>query len=294
MTVGALLIVIFRVLASSILAAYLLKRISQNKDLWGPLIVQYIFALSAALVFFLIEWPRAIQITPVLLMGFLGALSSVACYAHWRAVHISQFKTSIFSMGVDYVAISLGLIFLAEYDRLNAPTILAAGLCFFAAFLLLPKNKSTQEVGSESAHFLRLNLTYGLVWGVSIFSFRYFATELKMSVGASAISWYLGSLLGAIIASRVVSGSIAISKKSFGETALLGIAIWLSFLFGYWSYEVLPLVIVQPIFQVTEVIFPMLIGLFLFKEARAMTVRDFFGILCGAAGLVLMVYKNYG
>ena len=61
-----------------------------------------------------------------------------------------------------------------------------------------------------------------------------------------------------------------------------------SMLLTYWSYELAPIVIIQPIFQITGVFGTLFIGLFLFRERGLMSRREWIGIGSGGCGAIVI------
>ena len=53
---------------------------------------------------------------------------------------------------------------------------------------------------------------------------------------------------------------------------------------AYWAKMLAPITVVQPIFQVSEMIFPTLIGLWIFKEAKELNAWSRMAIVLGLAG----------
>jgi len=111
---------------------------------------------------------------------------------------------------------------------------------------------------------------YSIIWGVAHFAFRWYAVE-GMPTSTFLAGWYGGAFVG----SNFVL--LAMGKKEMGEplprkqivlVALLAVVILICLVLEYWASMYAPLAVTQPIFQVTEMVFPTLIGLFVFKEIK--------------------------
>jgi glucose uptake protein GlcU len=78
------------------------------------------------------------------------------------------------------------------------------------------------------------------------------------------------------------------TNRESGLGAFMGVFFCLSLGGTFWALSLLPQIKAQPIFLVTELICPTLIGLFLFKERKGLTWREWGYFAIGIAGGMLV------
>ena len=134
---------------------------------------------------------------------------------------------------------------------------------------------------------------YSAVWGISLFSLRYFAVN-GVSITSFLPPWYGGAALAGILlyAALEDKGTRSSLKGMSGKDIVLSLALGACILAALWlayaAFQIAPLVVAQPIFLVAEMIFPALIGLIGFSEGKT---YDRFGWACfglGAVGVCLI------
>lgn len=69
---------------------------------------------------------------------------------------------------------------------------------------------------------------------------------------------------------------------------ILSMFVWVTQLLGYWAKHLAPLTVTEPIFLVSEMIFPALIGLWFFKERQDLTTTEKIAFPLGLAGGTLV------
>lgn len=289
MTLG--LVVALKVLFAAILLPCAVKATTGMPGRVTRLWWQYFFTALAASTFFAFHWEYLghYQVLCVMLMG-VG--NSFACYMNWRAVDISQSKTALFSPAEDLLAIFLAALILGEWGLLTPPLWFGIGLCAFATILLLAPRESQGITGTDIKRLIRFVVTCSVIWGIIVFLMRFMATgDLPRS--AFLAGFYLGSFFGATII-RIRSHVPAGERPSRrGLLAMMGLALLIMthLYLTYWSYELAPIVVLQPIYQVARVLGPLVLGLYLFGERRAMRRVEWAAVGSGCMGAItLAVY----
>lgn len=286
--------VLCHVILAYMIAPVLIKKIATAPSRTRSLMWQYIFSSFFALIVGLITDAQLFdqRLIIVVLLGFCNAF---ACYCHWRAVDISLSRTSLFSQADDLICLFLGYIVLHETRILNP--ILALGLflsCGSVCLFTIVHARSTAVQNLTDHKRWRLGVWVGLysvIWGVAIFSLRYFSLQ-NMRMSSYITAWYSGCLFGTFFV-RWLAG-----KKEAGEplkfSQIIGIiplslTICLALMSMYWSKTLAPITVAQPIFQVSEMIFPTLIGLWIFKEKKHLENLSLIAMILGLAGGMLLV-----
>lgn len=283
--------VLLRIILGHIVAPNLIKRITSAPSRARNLVWQYFLAAALATSVAILTdaevWDRR-----VLIVAIIGAFNAFACYCHWRAVDISLSKTSLFTQADDFIAIALGYLVLHE-EKFLGPWLAIGIISSLGAVLWLTSTKAwaTKKNNGQSAAVKTRRLVgwvilYSVIWGGAIFSMRYFAVE-GMSLPSYIASWYGGSLIGALVtfafAGKKERG-VPMTRRQILNVLPLAITIWLSLMTAYWSKLLAPITVVQPILLVTEMIFPTIIGLWIFKETKELNNPDRLAFAMGLVG----------
>lgn len=283
--------VLLSIVLGHLVAPNLIKRISGVPSRARNLVWQYFMtaalAASVAVLTGAEMWKKQ-----VLIVAIIGAFNAFACYCHWRAVDISLSKTSLFTQADDFIAIALGYLvlhearFLGPWLAIGVILSLGAVLWLTSAKAWAVEKKNGQSTAMRTRQLVGWVMLYSVIWGGAIFSMRYFAVG-GMSLPSYIASWYGGSLIGALItfalAGKKERGA-PLTRGQILNVLPLAITIWLSLMTAYWSKSLAPITVVQPILQVTEMIFPTIIGLWIFKEAKELTNPDYLAFGMGLVG----------
>lgn len=191
----------------------------------------------------------------------------------------------------------LGYWILKEGQFLNTGIAIGIALSFTALILFVhhgylkkgeDKNKKTPLA------FILYVLTYSVIWGFAVFSFRYFGINGVERLTFLS-SWYGGSLLTALVIFLTYTDKDETQKiktpltlKDVGWVGILSVVIFLSLFLAYWSYQLAPIIVLQTIYLVAEMVLPSIIGLVVFHERKKMDAQEwiYFGI--GITGGVLV------
>lgn len=253
------------------------------------------FAFTSMLVCLLIVASGESIVHPAFwIVAAFGLPNALAYYAYLQAINISQSKCAVFSPFVHIISIGLALVLLQEWQFLSWGVCIGIFLSVTGAFLMTSKKSEvaihleTPNNPQESKRFWKLVGFYTLVWGLALFLMKLFS-EAGMSKYAFIFWWYIGSFFGSTIVKwRAQEESHPLPIQ--GVTSMLVLASFLvvSMLLTYWSYELAPIVIIQPIFQITGVFGTLFIGLFLFRERGLMSRREWIGIGSGGCGAIVI------
>ncbi|MBU1131471.1 hypothetical protein KJ840_05030 [Patescibacteria group bacterium] len=279
------LVIIIYIFTSNIVTAILIKKIVSLPSKTIRQYWQYFFCVLLSLAFLIIKG-GSVATPVILIIGTLGILNSLAVFCEWRAVNISLSKTSLFAQADDIFAILLGFAFLNELKILNPLLIAGIILCFSAAILLLSRRSINNGFKDGNKRLLWLILGFSFIWGLTAFLMRYFALE-GVTFPVFLLGWYGGSLIGTAFIYKFKYGkrqSRALKPKEILNVFPLSFFIWVSLLLAYWVYHLAPIAIVQPIFLVTKMIFPTLVGLYFFKERKDLTSIEILAMIIGFIG----------
>jgi hypothetical protein len=230
----------------------------------------------------------------------IGMFNATATMFYWKAIDISLSKTSLFLFLDDVIAITLSLIFLDEYAILNTTIVtgLAIGLLSIILFTIYYKMPKANSASTHlPAIFFFYVFIHSVMHGLLLFSLKYLAAD-GVSKPNFLFGWYGGALTMAGLA-LVLSGKNkkenmtekAFTKKNLKLMVPIGSAIVSSLGLAFWSFQLAPQVVVQPIFFVSQMILPTLVGFFYFKEIETIDTKEKLIFLLGAAGALVIAFS---
>ena len=303
-----LFIILFTRLAINDLAKPLLTKLaSQETGRLLRFILQFFTALVIASIAVSVigVWSFGTTFWLILTIGFVQAFGT---YCHWRAFDISMSKTSLYTWGDDIIAMLLAVVRLGEGSIINLP--MGAGiLCSLLAIMLFSRNdavkqKKEAEKKGKASVSLEIKETkppalwfwilgYSVLWGGSIFFLKYFALK-SVPLTSFLQPWYTGATLMALLLYATIGRSII--GKEWRNLRLrylvlpigLGACILGGLSLAYEAFEIAPLIVVQPIFLVAEMAFPVLIGLIGFAEHKTYDRFDWICFGLGVMGVFLI------
>ncbi len=254
------------------------------------LVWQYFLAASLALITAAIAEKIHLSWSFVI-VAIIGAANAFACYCHWRAYDISTSRTAMLSNLDDLTAIGLGYAVLGEL-RVMTPILTAGIILSVISASVFARIKKDKPNGSSSKDgFAVWVLGYTVIWGIAMFSMRFFSLQ-GMNILTYVVAWYFGAWLGALFTRFVIMGhgeaGPALTHVQKGKVLLLAVGIWTSLMLAYLIRTLVPITVVQPIQLVAEMSIPTLIGLTIFGEARSMSRREIAVILTGLVGISLI------
>jgi hypothetical protein len=296
-----LLPVFLRIGIGQIIGPFVLKKNSTEHGRIPRFLFSFITATVCVLGYALIVNNVSFDQTFLLIL-LIGIANGGAAYCQWRAVDLSLSRTYLFSWLDDVTSLLLAYFILHEGRFLNLWVSLGIGFSLVATVMSswfsyhrkhaenikrgIPKPKGS---GIEIYFWI---LSYSIVWGVVVFLMRYLALQ-GVNSGTFLLGWYGGSVISASFI-FLVAWLLKKEKMSFNQDdAILsssqGIIASVSQALNYWAMSVAPLVIVQPLFLVSETVFPVLIGLFGFKEHRHLREGEWLSFAFGSLGAILVI-----
>ncbi len=282
-------IVFSRVVLGHIIGTALLKKLLQSYkiDRKKLLCWQFSFCLIFSIIYALIF---GFTFRPILwLIVGIGILNSFGAYCQWRAIDLSLSKTSLFTQADDLISLFLCYWLLDETRFLNIGLVSGLILCFGAATLLMSKESNVR--------LIKFVGTYSVIWGVAGFLIRYFAIS-DIPFAEFLCSWYAGSLLGTLCIfffSKEIKLSFKLTKKEMRNVGIVAITgAWGGMVLVYWAAKLAPLTVYQPIFLVSEAVFPTLLGLYVFKEINTLlSKKEKTAFLLGLIGVVVIAFSHH-
>lgn len=251
------------------------------------LVWQYFFAASLALITAAITGRLELS-WPVMIVAVIGAANAFGCYCHWRAYDISMARTAMLSNLDDLLAIGLGYALLGELGVLT-PVLTAGVVVSVISATIFARIKRSND--GSSGRLIGWVLGYSSIWGIAIFSMRFFSVQ-GLSMPTFVAAWYVGAWFGALFTRFVIMGRdeagppLAYTQRA--KVFLLAVVIWTSLMFAYWIRELVPITVIQPIQLVAEMSIPATIAMIFFGEARDMSRKEVIVIASGLIGIALI------
>lgn len=284
-----------RVILGFGIASLLLKWITNKGRRTERFLWQFVFAFGLAAVIALYEQSIQIDAMFIAFVG-LGALGTYGTFYAWKAIAISQSRNALFTFWDDIIAMALSWTILRE--GIYVTPIIAFGL--FLSFMALiffirhgwKKSYSSAEI-TVPIRFYGYVAMYSVLWGITYFGQRYWAL-LNRSPTTFAFCWYLGGAITATLIYFFYKDS-AVDQQNKQPIRISGLAaifalavvLYLSMTVSIVAYKA-PQVIVQPIFFVSEMILPALIGLYIFHERRQLDYIEWLYFALGFIGALII------
>lgn len=286
-----------KVLISNGLAMVLIKKITSLPSRTTKLTLQFLFCCLIALGFGVIT--NELEFSPIIgLIAMLGFFNGLAAYCQWQAIAINLSKNALFTFWDDIIAMSLAFIVIGEASFLNKWLYLGTAISLLAVILFTAysyNRKYSEKSKKLTIDFLLYVGIYSVIWGVAVFMMRYWALhKIKSLIFLSG--WYGGAFLAALFLLVLDHGKTKyqLCFKDVLRVFILSISIIMSLALAFWSYQVTPLTIAQPIFLVGEMIIPALIGLYYFKEIKELDQIEIFLFGLGILGGIVIAFNYHG
>ncbi len=286
-------LVLLRVLAGNIGFQYAVMKLSGLPGRSRRITLQFGYCVLFTLGFAVVTGDALVFDWRFAAIFAFGIVNALAVYSQWRAIEISMVKNALFTQADDLIAIGLGIIFLGEGRQLAMPAVATAILlCVFGTVAYTLSTRQKAEGGNKIFVFIAV---YSAVWGVAVFSQRLLAID-GMTFSSYTLAWYCGTVLGSfglVATFGRKEEPLAWSWSVLWKVGALASFVWIAFVCGFYVYREAPVTISQPIFQVTELVFPLLLGILVFKEIPMPRWRDrvlLFAAVCGAS-LMLGLYR---
>ncbi|OGL83402.1 hypothetical protein A3B32_03495 [Candidatus Uhrbacteria bacterium RIFCSPLOWO2_01_FULL_53_9] len=229
-------------------------------------------------------------------IALMGCVNAGAAYCQWRAVEISQSRTAVFTWADDLIAMGLGYAILSEQRYLTPTLVLGVVICVGCAVAMaFHKRAGSDEKSSRASPFALLGwvAAYSVIWGVAALVMRIYGLRAT-SIFWFATAWYPGAVLGALVirytSSEKEQGE-PLTLKGLAGVFVLSTTIWAALALKYWASMLAPITVTQPVFQVSELVFPVLVGLFIFKEHQTLSHQGKLLLALATAGGIVIAFS---
>ena len=279
-----------KVFTSDIMASVLIKSTADKGERPRRLVILYGLIMLLAYIGCLVTSSSTQINWGAPLIAFVGIFNAIACYSHWRAVAISHSKTALFIPASSVVSVILAVLLLGEAKIVTTESWIGIFLLFISAFVLASgKSKTNKKINFE---FLFWIVIMTLLFSAVTVFMKYSASVIAVSRWSFSFEYYLGSAFGALgvfLFSRKEERGNKLGSQGWKETLPLAISIYVSHILIYWTLELAPLSIIAPLFRVSGLVFPFLIGQLYFNEKSDFTRKDWLGCLIAVLGVALIM-----
>lgn len=292
--------VVLSLIFSYTITSYLQKKNADLPSRPRRLAWQFFFcAVMAGLAALVTGSPLPFTSVSLLAIGAIGLVNAFGAYCQWRATAISLSKRALFTYWDDLIAMGLGYALLAEAKFLT-PGLGLGILVATVAVVALPHVRSGKTEEDELARqqwreLIGWVVRYSVIWGAVPLAMRYFALK-EVSIPSFLAAWYSGAWIGALgirLMSSTEEAGPKLAWRDLRLVAALSCAIGLALSFKYWAYGLAPIAVLQPIYQVGEMVIPTIVGLVIFKETKQLTRIEKLLFVLGIEG-GLMIALSFG
>jgi len=287
--------VVLRIVVTYVALPILVKPLAEHPARAPILALQFLGAVGLAQPAALILGQGTLH-GPTAVVGFFTGL---AAYAYWRAIDLSLSRTALFAFWDDLIAMGLSYGLLHEGQFLNAWMLTGMGMSVLAVILftvhtyISPATGDKDQAPVPRVHFLYVGL-YSVMLGLGVFFMRYIGLQ-DIGLARFLLNWYGGAavatgLLVLTFRMRMHTPAVplALSRQAWlrlcGGSLLILVAVGSA----YGAYRLAPQTVVQPLFLVSEMVGPALIGLYVFGERETLARRDHAYFALGLAGGLLV------
>lgn len=286
------------IVVGHIWGAWLLKKISREGAREERFVLNYVLAaaLAACFAIYLGDFSFGTAFFIVLGMGFANGL---AAYCQWRATDISLSKSHLFTWGDDVIAMVLAYYLLNESQFVTQPLGFGIAISLIAAALFLYRDyqrskESEIERGRSPLSLYLWVAGYSAIWGCTTFLVRYLAVA-DIGIGIFWLGWYWGALLSATLIilplkARKRGGIESVTSQDVKAAALFAVVIMAALALHYFTLQLAPIIVVQPILLIVEMLVPVLLGLFIFAEAKHLSKQEWLYFALGLLGACAIIF----
>ena len=257
------------------------------------------FGLCAAMTLVIALVSGAPISSAMLIIVGLGAVNSFGAYCQWRAIAISLSKTSLFTWWDDLIAMALGYTLLHE-TRYLEPFLALGVVISIASVVTFPyvKRGNAEEARLARREWKRLIgwvWGYSVIWGVAGYAMRSFALR-EIALPSFVASWYTGAFMGSLcihLFANATERGTALTLRDLRWVFPLSLAIMGALSLKYWAMSLAPLTVLQPFYQVGEMIMPTFVGLVIYKEARSLTraEKTLFALAISGGAIIALSFR---
>ncbi|MBI4143086.1 hypothetical protein HY480_04390 [Candidatus Uhrbacteria bacterium] len=284
--------VIARIIVGNICGQIVLKKVTGLPSRTRRFVWQFFFAALLSWIAIAITGSTPTAWSTIAIIAVVGFVNSGGAYFQWRAIEISQSKTAVFTWADDLIAIGLGYVILAEHRVLTPSLAIGVVICVGACVAIgfSERHSGTNDPSRTTFALIGWIAGYSVIWGIAAFVMRYYGVR-DVPISTFAAAWYTGALVGALVIRSIIGvreQGAPLTGRGIAGTFVLASFIWLALILAYWSRMLAPITVVQPIHQVSEMVFPALVGLFIFKESRTFTTQGKFLLALACAGGIMV------
>jgi hypothetical protein len=283
--------VLLRIGAAYIAGPLLLKPLVDQYAQATLLLLQFVGCLVVALPLAVV-WHQHQLDWRIVAVGFSNGF---AAYCYYKAIALSLSRTALFAFWDDVLAMGLSYTLLHEGQFLNARLVLGIGVSL-GAVILFTVHSYHQQAQEPTAERIpkRLYLyagAYSVLLGVGLFFMRYLGVQ-GTALGTFLVNWYAGIVVAALLLVLIgvdpAQMPFTLPWRVLPRLGGLSFVALVAMSGAYGAYRLVPQTVVQPLFLVSEMIVPALIGLYVFGERQALDRQErlYFGL--GLAGGVLV------
>jgi len=226
----------------------------------------------------------------ILLVGAIGVLNASGCYFLWQASEISLSKTALCFPLFDLADVILAIIFLKEFKLWNTQLTIGVGLCFLAIWFF-KTGKTSKEGKTLTSKWLLFALLMILIFATNGFLVK--ICSFTISRATFLVGWYVGSFFGTLPFLIIEKQKpTKISKKLILLLLAVSLSITATLLALYRTYQLGgPISLVLPLRAISITLVPVLIGLFVLKERKGTSKKEWLGFLIGTIGAILVLFR---
>ena len=253
------------------------------------------FSVCTAVLFGQFEISRT-----TLIIGCIGIGNGAAMYFLLMANSKSTAQNGFFTAFDDIGAMVLTAIYIpTTVIVIHERNILGMALCLGAAFGLAYNNyrkKRKQETGAIPMIFYLYAVLYTVLWGIAIFVLGFFAVK-DIGVWRFSAAWYTGSALTSLLILAIDGIGLlphpekperASTRTIILEAVGLGLSTSLALVCQYTAFRAVSLIILQPLFLVSDLLVAITIGVVFWGEGRKLDWRDYLYLIVGTAGFLVI------
>jgi len=284
-----------RVFVAYVVLQYVLKRIVGRDRRTERFLHQFVFAFGIAALVALIAGDVRVN-AAFAIVAAIGFIAAGGTYLAWKAIALSQSRNALFTFWDDAIAMGLSVWILREGQFISPVIGIGIGLSFLSLLLFVRfswRQKDAKEKRSVPLRFYGYVLTYSISWGVAVFGQRYWSFH-DMPVQTFVLAWYVGTLIAALLIYLLYTdpgddqrARTPFTAKDIGAHFFLALLIYVSLVLASFAYRA-PVVVVQPVFLVAEMIIPALMGLYVFHERKQFAPEEWAYFAIGFAGALLV------
>lgn len=287
---------------SYVVHPFLLKKVGSAPGRSRNLVLQYFFASLLALTTtvvlnklgFIDTTILAFKRQYLIVIG-LCLINALACYSQWRAVAVNLSITAVSTWADDLIAMLLSCLVLGEWKQIYPISFVGILLSFGSVIIFSFCKTSINNISSLELRKIYFWVAgYSFIWGGLTFAMRFFALQ-GMRWNEFIPCWYLGSFLGSLVvylfSSKEERGNISTLRPAVILTSVMALNIVASLTMTYWSKALAPVLITQPIYQIAEMVLPVLVGLLIFKEKQNFRKMGWLALVMGLVGGLLIAFS---